>query len=1001
MNFVVGDGSESIESELPALKQLVSMGYEYKTHTDLCKERDDLRDVLLYGRLRDAIRKHNPELDEEGIRDALAQIEESAYPHDLDIVETNEKIRAKLVGLSVSGGLNPISVVQKTADGTEYKRVQLFDFENPQNNDFLVTNQFRLNGFEHHIIPDIVVFVNGIPLVVMECKSPAAPDAILDAVERKNFAKYQQPHQGYERLFFYNHCLVAMCGTLARVGAVRATTNHFAKWSSADNQNKADIQKTCERMPREQEILIAGLLSKQNLLEHLQNFVLYDTRNNRRIKMIAKHQQFRVVSHCMKKASNSSEDKGGVIWHTQGSGKSFSMLWFATQMMYKLGNPPILIVTDRRQLDKQIHGTFKKCGFPDPIKTESGKHLSELLKNPRGKTIMTTLQKFGTPSKPFTNERVICLVDEAHRSQYQMNAAQMRIAMPNAIFFAFTGTPIAKNEQHNTYRVFGNLLDKYGFKESQDDGSTLPIVYEGRMPQLYVEGVDTIEEIFDRVFVDLDPSLKDTLKKRYVTKTNIAEAPERIKHIVSDLVEHYAKHVAPNEYKAMLVAPSREAAVTYKKTMDAIGGPASKIIMTSHIGETGKNGESWDKYYLTPEQRNRESEMFKSTDNPTKILIVVDMLLVGYDAPICQVLYLDRGIREHNLLQAIARVNRPYNDAKKNGRVVDYSGIMMDMQKALEEFDSNDTENAWTPFPELLDILKKAHAEAMSLLDGMDITDNDKILERFDSAHSRDLLEQKFRMFSSALDSVLPRKEAEPYMDDFKAMSVARQVVRTFYDGGGGNSTLQYAKKIQKIIDEHIRATGVSILVNPTQITRENFLATINSQSKSKRAQAALIRNKARQVIDEMMPKNPTYYEKLYERLQRLICDEEERRKKNADYFTNPEAYKKIYSEALAEEEARKKTFGRYNATPFEFSLYGMLNESMNRNVALDLTKKIFEDIKPLTKIVDYKQKSSIEKDIQIIVYEALASQTSRNQISEDQINNIMNETVTLVRNVL
>ena len=999
MSFVVGDGIEARESELPALKQLVAMGYEYRAPSELCRERRDLRDALLYGRLEEAIRKHNPELDDDGVRDARVQIEESAYPHNLDIVETNEKIRAKLVGLSVSGGLNPITVTQETSDGTTHKRVKIFDFENPQNNDFLVTNQFRLNGFEHHIIPDIIIFVNGIPLVVMECKSPATPDPILDAVERKNFAKYQQPNQGYERLFFYNHCLVATCGTLARVGTVRATANHFAKWSKPDNQSEADIQQTCGRKPREQEILIAGLLSKHNLLEHLQNFVLYDTRDGKRIKMIAKHQQFRVVTRCVEKASDSSGDKGGVIWHTQGSGKSFSMLWFATQIMYKLGNPPILIVTDRRQLDEQIHDTFKKCGFSDPIKAESGEHLSALLKSPRGKTIMTIIDKFGTPTKSFTNERVICLVDEAHRSQYKMNAAQMRIAMPNAIFFAFTGTPIAKNERRNTYRVFGELLDKYGFKESQDDGSTLPIAYEGRMPQLHVENGDTIDEIFERVFSDLDSSLKETLKKRYVTKSSIAEAPERIKRIVLDLVGHYTQHVEPNRYKAMLVAPSREAAVTYKKMMDAIGGPASKIIMTSEPGEVGKDGENWDKYHLTPEQRNRESERFKNPDDPTKILIVVDMLLVGYDAPICQVLYLDRGIREHTLLQAIARVNRPYDNAKKKGFVMDYSGVMTDMQKALVEFDPKDIEGTLTPLSELLDILRRSHTEAMSLFDGIDITDNDQVLERFNVVHKRNMLEQKFRMFSSALDSVLPRIEAKSYLDDFKAMSVARQVVRTFY--GDPDNTLQYATKIQKIIDEHIRSKGISILVDPTEITHENFLVIVNSQSKSKRAQAALIRNRARQVIDELMPKNPTYYEKLYERLQRLICDEEERRKTNAGYFTDPEEYAKIYREALGEEEARKNIFGNYHAVPFEFSLYGKLNEVLDSNVALDLTKEIFEKIKPLTEIVDYKQKSSIERDIQRIVYETLTNQTNRDQINSNQIHDMMSETVTLVRNVL
>ncbi len=994
--FTVGKGDEVTESELPALEQLYAMGYEYMDSADLAGERRDCGTVLLYGRLEDAIRRLNPNLDEDGIKDALAQIDEDNYAHHLDIVDTNEKIRAKLVELSVSGGLNPITVTQKTDDGPIDTRVRIFDFENTQTNNFLVTNQFRLNGFEHYIIPDIVIFVNGIPLVIIECKSPATPDPILDAVERKNFAKYQQQNQGYERLFFYNHCLIATCGTLARVGTIRASVNHFAKWTTPNPLTSEDVEKMCGRKPREQEILIAGLLSKENLLDHLQNFVLYETRNAKRIKMIAKHQQFRAVNQCIKKTSVPAGDKGGVIWHTQGSGKSFSMLWFATQLRYKFDNPPILIVTDRRQLDKQIHDTFRKCGFPDPIKAMSGAHLSELLKYPHGKTIMTIIDKFATPTKSFTDEKVICLVDEAHRSQYKMNAAQMRIAMPNAIFFAFTGTPITKNEQSHTYRVFGELLDKYGFEESQNDGSTLPIKYDGRMPRLYVEGENSIDEIFDRIFSDLDPSLKNTLKKRYVTKTSIAEAPHRIAQIVSDLINHYTQHIEPNGYKAMLVAPSREAAVTYKKRIDEMRGPVSKIIMTSEPGEVGKDGTSWDEYHLTSEQRNIESEKFKNPDDPTKILIVVDMLLVGYDAPICQVLYLDRSIREHNLLQAIARVNRPYDDTKKYGLVVDYSGVMLDLQKALDAFDTKDVSGALTPVSELLAILCMRHAETMSLFDRVDITDKDQVLEHFGSEHSRDLLARRFRLFSSALDSVLPGKEAEPYMDDFKAVAVAWQTVKTFYTNDT-YSTHRYAKKIQKIIDKHIHSLGISILVDPTEITHENFLVTVSKHvPKNKRAQAAMIKNRAIQIIKEMMANNPAYYEKLYARLKRLICDEEARRQKNAGYFTNPEAYEEIYNEALAEEKERKKVFGAYHATQFEFSLYGRLNETLGRDASLDLTKKIFKQIKPFTEMVDYKQNPGIEKDIKKIVYETLSS-----HMPLAQINDIMDETVTLVRVVL
>ena len=996
MDFDVGTGDEATESELPALKQLVAMGYEYKTQAEINKIRRDFREVLLYDRLKEAIRRINPELDENGIHDALGQIEEDSYPHNMDIVVTNEKIRAKLVELSMSGGLDPIVVTQNLGDGPTEKTVRLFDFENPQNNDFLVTNQFHLDGFKRYILPDIVIFVNGIPLVIIECKSPAIPDPIGEAVERKNFNRYQQRGEGYERLFFYNHCLIAACGTLARVGAIGSTVNHFARWAKPYPMTEEDVRQLCGRKPRDQEILIAGLLSKGNLLEHLQNFVLYDTKGGRRIKMIAKHQQFRAVTQCVDRLNEKTEGRGGVIWHTQGSGKSFSMLWFATQLMYKFGNPPILIITDRKQLDKQIHDTFKKCGFPSPVRAESGKHLSELLKNPRGKTVMTIIDKFATQTKSLTEERVVCLVDEAHRSQYKINAGQMRVAMPNAVFYAFTGTPITKTEQHDTYRVFGPLLDKYGFQESQADGATLPIRYQGRIPRLYVEGGDTVDEIFERVFSDVEPELKDKLKKQYVTKEKIAEVPSRIKRIVLDLVRHYVQHIEPNGYKAMLVAPSREAAVIYKRELDRINAPPSKTIMTSNLGERGKDGQSWDEYYLSPEQREQEAEKFKSPDDPTKILIVVDMLLVGYDVPICQVLYLDHGIRDHNLLQAIARVNRPYDDAKKYGLIVDYSGITKELQKALEKFEGQDIKGALTPLDELLPILHQRHADAMTFFESTDIGKTEQVIEHFESAHKRDSFEHAFRMFSSALDSVLPGKEADLYMADFKSMSRARQIIRTYYEGTG-HSTRQYAKKIQQLIDDHIRSLGVPVLINPREITHENFLAFVKKDvPQSKRAQAALIRNKAIQVIEELMPNNPAYYEKLYERLQRIIQDEEERRQNNADYFTDPEGFEEIYNKALAEEEERKKVFGDYEATQFEFSLYSRLNQTKNRKRSIDLAKEVFARIKPLTNIVDYKKNSSVEKEIRKIVYESLKS-----DMEYEQILDTAEETITLVRNRL
>jgi type I restriction enzyme, R subunit len=726
------------ESEEPAILQLRAMGYDYLGQIELNKERRDFREVLLYDRLEVAIRKINPELDEDGVYDALSQINESNFPRTLDVMDTNEKIRAKLVGLSRSGGLEPITVTQNLGEGNVETTVKLFDFNNPDNNNFLVTNQFQLEGLKLPIYPDIVIYVNGIPLVLIECKSPYIRDPIQEAVE-KNFKRYQDRGAGYERVMFFNHFLIATSGMQARHGTIGSKINHYGKWSEAYPQTLEDIEKICGRKPREQEILIAGMLSKPHLLDLLKNFVIYETVNNRKIKKLAKNQQYRAVTKAVNKLDPTQDisDKGGIIWHTQGSGKSLSMLWLATQIMYRFGNPPIVIVTDRKQLDEQIHGTFKACGFPDPIPAKSRNHLQQLLMNPQGKTIMTTIQKFGSQDNHIqTEQKVIALVDEAHRTQYKFNAQAMRSAMPNAVFFAFSGTPIDKKNR-STYRVFGPPLDKYSFEESKQDGATLKILYEGRMPDLYVEGDgDTIDKILERVFTDLDQDTKLRLKKEHVTKEKIAEAPARIRKICLDLIEHYTKHIEPNGYKGMIVATSRDAAVTYKRELDKLYAPKSKIIMTSHLGEKEGN---WDEYYLTPEQREDEAERFKNPEDETKLLIVVDMLLVGYDVPIAQVMYLDKVLKEHTLLQAIARVNRLYDKAKTYGLIVDYCGITKDLQKALAIFEEEDIQGALEPAEKELEELKNRHREAMSFFNDIGKEDNSAIIEKFEPVNVRDV----------------------------------------------------------------------------------------------------------------------------------------------------------------------------------------------------------------------------------------------------------------------
>lgn len=963
------DSEEYRESEKPAIDQLIAMGYEYKSQPELNRERKDLREVLLHDRLEKAIRRLNPEIDEDGVYDALEQIKEERFPTYLDPLDTNERIRAKLVGLSRSGGLEPITVKQNFGDDNVDKTIKLFDFDNFENNDFLVTNQFQLLALKESVYPDIVIFVNGIPLVVIECKAPSLKNPIQEAVE-KNFARYQSRGHGYEWLMFYNHFLIATCGIKARHGTIGSDVNHYAKWSEAYPLSIEDIQKLCKRHPREQEILIAGMLDKKHLLDLLKNYIIYEVFNNKKIKKLAKHQQYRVVTKAVEKLdldkrNKIASDKGGVVWHTQGSGKSLSMLWLATQIMYKFDNPPILIITDRKQLDEQIHKTFKACGFPTPIIATSTTHLEKELKNPRGKTIMTTIQKFGTPGNLIhTDEKVIALIDEGHRTQYSINAVAMRSAIPNGVFFAFTGTPIDKKNR-STYKVFGPMLDRYSFEESKADGATLKIYYEGRLSELYVEGEDeTMEQIFDRVFGHLSKDDRDKLKRQYINKESIIEAPDRIRKICIDLIEHFTKTIEPNGYKAMIVSTSREAAVTYKMELDKLNAPPSKIIMTSRLGEK----DNWDQYFLSDDQREKESTWFKSPEDPTKILIVVDMLLVGYDAPIVQVLYLDKMLKEHTLLQAIARVNRPYDARKQFGLIVDYCGITNELQKALAIFDEQDVQDVLIPFEKEVEQLKLRHGEAMSFFaDLKNKDDNDEIILKFEPINVRDDFEYAFKMFSKALDAVLPRKEADPFIEDFKFLAKKRQIIRNQY-GEEQISLKEDGKKVQQLIDDYIRSLKVSSIMEMREITDETFLADIAKLNQSKKARTALIKNRASQIIAAKFHQNPAYYEKMKERLDTLIREEKERRKEDADYFNS---YQKIYEELLNEAKIRKE-LGLANN--FEFAVFEELVKIVKDNdIARNTTRKITKGIEKEITIVDWKTKTRSEKEIYLIIYDILS----------------------------
>ena len=964
------NSDEAQHSEEPALKQLVAMGYTYISSSHLNNERNKTSEVLLYKRLRDAIRRINPDLDDDGVEDAINKIKEDSFSPRSSMIDINEQIRAMMVGLSQTGGLEPITVDQHDQTGTIKKTVNLFDFENIHNNDFVVTNQFKLQGYKSHICPDIVLFVNGIPLVVIECKAPTNDTWLADAVE-ENFKKYRSAGHGYEKLMFYNHLLVVTCGIRARYGMISSDLTNFTngRWSSAYPLTSQKIKDAFGRS-EEQEILIAGMFDKFRLLDMLKNYVLYQTINNKKIKIIAKHQQYRAVTKCAEKIQTANTRHGGVIWHTQGSGKSFTMQWVAKQAKAH-ENTPLVIVTDRLQLDKQIHDTFAAVGYPNPTRAETSAQLANFVRSPKGKTIMTTIQKF-EEIVDTTDEKIVVLVDEAHRSQFGVGASAMDTVMPNGIYFGFTGTPIDRDDK-SVYQVFGGLIDKYGFEESKSDGATIPIMYEGRLPNLFVEGDESLDALFEKIIGSeegMTQELKEKLKTKYVTKARIAEAPQRIKKIAFDIVKHYQNSVAANGYKAMIVASSREAAVLYKRELDRLNAPPSKIIMDQQLGEMGKDGTSWDEYYLSDAEKRSVEDSFKLKDNAIKILIVVDMLLVGFDAPIVKVMYLDKSLREHALLQAIARVNRPYDEWKTEGLVVDYYGVTKNIQKALEMFDAEDIRGAWEPDSSQLDELKVRHNNAMKNVKGL-TEDLSMIIEAFEPAGKRDRFEADFKRFAKILNSQMYKRESRPYVMDFKKLCRIRQLLKNAYREPNTRLS-KYAPMIQGIIDEAIRANSVSNLVRPTECTYESFMAYVSELCNSPKARTAIIKNEAETVIRENYIYDPTYYENLRDLLQRLITEERDRRIDNASYFETAweEKAKKIYERSLSHvKEAHLRGFG----TELEFAMYNQIhNHGIDKDKSAEITKQLYTKLLPETEIVEWDSKPSIQKKMKMMTYDTL-----------------------------
>lgn len=683
--------------EHAALQWFAQIGYDIGHGPDLepggqIEQRESLQDVLLRPRLEAALHRINPGVPTEAIEESIRRIERIAQPN---LVNTNRDFHLMLT--------NGTEIDVMTDFGLRGQRVELIDFDNPANNEFLAVNQVTVKG-THTRRPDIVIFVNGMPLAVIELKNIAdARTTIEQAYNQLQTYKQQIP-----ALFHSNAILLISDGVQTEVGTITSGRERFAAWKTVDGE-VIDQRGSLETA-------IRGIFEPNHFLDVIRHFIVFEDDGKNVVKKVSQYHQFhavqKAVTTAIEAAGDNGDGKGGVLWHTQGSGKSLTMLFFAGKLIRhpQLANPTIVMITDRTDLDDQLFGTFSRGRHvlrQKPVQAESRAHLRQLLSVQTGGVVFTTIQKFlnteGEESYPELSDRrnIIVMADEAHRTQYGLGdrmtmegkvrtglAQNMRSALPNATYVAFTGTPLELTDK-STKLVFGDYIDIYDIGRAIEDKATVPIYYESRLIKLDMpeDSADLLDQEFEQLTEDQEESERSRIGSRWAQLEAVVGTEKRLAQVAADMVDHMEKRFEANGGKVMIVTMSRRIAVDLYDQIarlrpewasDQDDEGAMKVIMTASASDPLE----WQVHSRNKERREALANRFKDPDDPFRIVIVRDMWLTGFDAPSLHTMYLDKQMKGHGLMQAIARVNRVFQD-KTGGLVVDYLGIANNLKEAL------------------------------------------------------------------------------------------------------------------------------------------------------------------------------------------------------------------------------------------------------------------------------------------------------------------------------
>lgn len=904
---------EEHEVENPFLAQLKRLGWEiYRQNTEdpedtkeitgfnkdlepiygtTKKFRTTFREVILEDVLRQSIKRINPWIEEDQIDYVVRRLKE---PQANSLFEANREIHELL--------LENIPVSENRKTGEKSPSVYIIDFKNPENNSFIAISQFKVNipGTEKHIVPDIVLFVNGLPLVVVECKSPSRADPIGEAIEQIfRYSNRRGEKEGNEKLFWYNLFSVATARYTAKYGAITSDYEHFVEWKDPYPYSLSDIDPTATTITSQQ-ILVQGMLNKNTLIELLHTFTIFKDNT----KIVPRYQQYRAVKKIIERIKNGKtpEEKGGIVWHTQGSGKSLTMMYVVRAMFHdeELRKYKIVFITDRKDLERQLESVSKGVGFTVHV-ARSVEHLKELLRTNTPDLVMGLVHKFQERELkapfPVLNEspNILVMIDEAHRSQYKLLGANLRRALPNSVKLAFTGTPIEKTE-----KTFGDYIDKYSIRQAVEDGVTVEIVYEGRVHGAEISDEESANRKFEDVFKEISEDERRLILGKYTWRAYL-EAEQVIRDKAKDMIEHYVTHVFPNGLKAQVVAVSRLAAIRYKHALE--------LALKEKIKELEEKGTNLDletlkrlkvavvisaspnddpniykKEYTDENEHKKNIASFKlpfgavTQDGLTGdvgILVVNNMLITGFDAPIEQVMYLDNILKGHNLLQAIARVNRVYNKNKTCGFVVDYVGVLKHLEEALAIYASEDIQEITQVVKnksKSLDDLKDSHRAIEEFFKKHGIPnwrqDIDECVDLLVDEKIKDEFISLFRRFSRALDAVLPDPRALRYVSDLKILGYIKESARNRYRDDK-LSLRDASKKIREIVEEHLLSQGIDPKVPPTPLFDDAFLEKL--KAKPLKAKAQELEYAILEHIEKHYEEDPEFYERFSDRLKRVL----------------------------------------------------------------------------------------------------------------------------------